>query len=85
MRVILNVVYLEASDIITDSQRPNLWVPLSSVKEYNQIFNSNYSVESGTAMIVAYDSVGNNGKEIFGDNIQLKDKQQSYSFKKINS
>jgi ABC-type antimicrobial peptide transport system permease subunit len=81
----LNIVYLEASDIVTESQRPNPWVPLASVKEYNQIFNSNYSVESGTAMIVTYDSVKNNGKEIFGDNIQLKDNQQSYSFKKSNT
>lgn len=81
----LNVVYLEAWDIVTDSQRPNLWVPLSSVKEYNQIFDSNYSIEPGTAMIVAYDSVKNNGREIFGDKIQLRDNQKSYSFKKFKT
>ena len=81
----LNVVYLKASDIVADSHRPNLWIPLSSVKEFNHIFNSNYSVKSGTAMIIDYDSVKNNGKETFGDTIQLKDNQKSYSFKKLNT
>lgn len=79
----LKVVYLEASNIDTATHRPNLWVPISSVKEYNDIFSSNYSIKTGNAIIVSYD--GDIGHEIFRDSIQLNDNQNSYSFQKIKT
>ena len=78
----LEVIYLTAENIVPESHRPNRWVPIASVDEYNHIFGQNYSVDLGSSVVVNYSGQAS-AQDLFNNTVQLKDDQHKYSYKKV--
>ncbi|UNC92032.1 FtsX-like permease family protein [Candidatus Contubernalis alkaliaceticus] len=68
----LDVIYLQAPQIINDLWRPNKWVPITPLTQYNSVFNSDYQLADGAAITVVYNRLEND-REFFIEEIHLQD------------
>lgn len=78
----LNVVYLEAKGFPVESHRPNRWVPIISVKEYNQLFHKEYNIESGKLIVIDYGGEKDTFNQKFDEKMILSDGAFAHSFRK---
>ena len=81
----LDVVYLLAPEIMNDNWRPNRWVPVSSVEQYNKIFNEAYDISRNSAITIVYNRMEEDGRAFFDQDILLESSDATYTFAQLRT